>query len=140
MSQALTLIKKAKIIIYALLILVVAPLYIYFMLPVLSPWFIGLPLEIFFISIIIATLEIQFVKSVKSGLFVAASSAAILSILYIAIMLIAGMPMFRAEKFHKLLGEVKDGKNFSTDVSPVSPDKIRIVDKEELRKKAESKK
>jgi hypothetical protein len=130
MSQALTLIKKAKIIIYALLILVVAPLYIYFMLPVLSPWFIGLPLEIFFISIIIATLEIQFVKSVKSGLFVAASSAAILSILYIAIMLIAGMPMFRAEKFHKLLGEVKDGKNFSTDVSPVSPDKIRIVDKD----------
>ena len=130
MSQALTLIKKAKIIIYALLILVVAPLYIYFMLPVLSPWFIGLPLEIFFISIIIATLEIQFVKSVKSGLFVAASSAAILSMLYIAIMLIAGMPMFRAEKFHKLLGEVKDGKNFSTDVSPVSPDKIRIVDKD----------
>ena len=130
MSIALSLIKKAKLALYLVLIFVVAPLYIYFNLPVISPWFIGLPLEIFFISIIIATLEVQVVKSGKSAAFGLAALFAVLSLLYIVIMLVAGMPMFRAEKYHKLLGEVKDGKSFSTDVSPVSPDKIRIVDKE----------
>jgi hypothetical protein len=130
MSDALSLIKKAKIVIYALLILVVAPLYIYLSLPVISPWFIGLPLEIFFISIAIAAIELQVSRKKASALLGVAGLFAILSILYIGIMILSGLPMFRAAKYHKLLGEVKDGKSFSADVSPVSPDKIRIVDKD----------
>ncbi len=130
MSDALSLIKKAKIVIYALLILVVAPLYIYLSLPVISPWFIGLPLEIFFISIAIAAIELQVSRKKASALLGVAGLFAVLSILYIGVMILSGLPMFRATKYHKLLGEVKDGKSFSADVSPVSPDKIRIVDKD----------
>jgi hypothetical protein len=130
MSDALTLLRRAKLAVYAVLIIIVAPAYLYLNLPVISPWFIGLPLEILFISIMIAALEVQILKGQKSGLFVGAVVTAVISLIYIISMTIAGLPMFRAEKYHKLLGQVKDGESFSADVSPVSPDKIRVVDKD----------
>lgn len=130
MSDALTLLRRAKLAVYAVLIIIVAPAYLYLNLPVISPWFIGLPLEILFISIMIAAFEVQILKGQKSGLFVGAVVTAVLSLIYIVSMTMAGLPMFRAEKYHKLLGQVKDGESFSADVSPVSPDKIRIVDKD----------
>ncbi len=129
MSDALTILRKTKLFIYLIMIVLVAPLYLYLNLPVISPWFIGLPLEVLFISVMIAILEVQILKGQKSGLFVVALIVAVLSLIYIGTMSLAGMAIFRAEKYHKLIGEVKDGKSFSADVSPVSPDKIRIVDK-----------
>jgi hypothetical protein len=130
MSDALTILRKTKLFVYIFLIVVVAPAYVYFNLPVISPWFMGLPLEIFFISLMITALEIQVLKGQKSGLFFTALGTAVIALLYIVIMSLAGLPMFRADKYHKLLGEVKEGKSFAQDLAPVAPDKIRIVDKD----------
>lgn len=130
MSLAISLVRRVKLFIYLFLIIIVAPAYIYLNMPVISPWFSGLPFEIMFISMMIAALEIKVVKGQKSGLMFTAVGVAVLSLLYIVIMTLAGLPIFRAEKYHKLLGEVKNGESFSKDVAPVSPDKIRIIDKD----------
>lgn len=122
--------KRAKIIIYLVLIFVVGPLYLYFNLPVISPWFAGLPMEILFISLLITILEVRVVKKQKSGLFIGAAIIALVSLLYIIFMSAAGMPIFRAQKYHKLLGDVQQGENFSKDIAPISTDKIRIVDQD----------
>jgi hypothetical protein len=120
--------RRAKIIVYLVLIFVIGPMYLYFNLPVISPWFAGLPLEILFISLLITILEVRLVKKQKSGLFIGAAIVALISLIYIIFMSAAGMPIFRAQKYHKLLGEVKEGESFSEDIAPISTDKIRIVD------------
>jgi hypothetical protein len=134
MSNAQNILRSIKIFIYLILILVVGPLYLYVNLPVISPWFIGLPLEVLFISVAIAALEIKVVKGQKSIPMVLAVLVALLATLYIGFMTIAGMPMFRAEKYRTLLGKVNEGKSFSKDVQPVAADKIRIVDKDVARR------
>jgi hypothetical protein len=123
-------IRMGKLFIYLFLILIVAPLYLYLTLPVLSPWFQGLPTEILFISIIITLLEVKVVKGQKSLVFGIALLTAVISFLYLVVMNIASMELFRAEDYRKLLGEVKEGKSFTEDVAPVASDKIRIVDQD----------
>lgn len=129
-SRAFDLVRRAKIIIYLILILVVAPTYLYFNLPVLSPWFIGLPMEVLFLALMISVLEVQVVKSKKSAMFMIAASVAALSLIYIIAVGVSGMPIFRANAYRNLLGEVKDGENFSRDIAPTAADKIRIVDEQ----------
>ncbi len=134
MSNSSTLImktlKRAKIIIYLILLLVVGPLYLYFSLPVISPWFAGLPVGVLFLSMLIAIMEIRVVKGQKSGIFVAAVIVALLTLIYIIGMSMAGLPMFRAQKYHKLLGEVQEEESFSKDIAPIAIDKIRIIDQD----------
>jgi hypothetical protein len=74
------------------------------------------------------------IKGQKKGAFITALLIMIISLIYIGVMSVAGMPMFRADKYHQLLGEVKEGKSFSEDVTPVAADKIRIVDKDVARR------
>jgi hypothetical protein len=134
MNIQISTIRNLKLVIYLVLVFVIAPLYVYVNLPVISPWFIGLPLEVFFLSMVVVGLEVQVIKGQKKGAFITALLIMIISLIYIGVMSIAGMPMFRADKYHQLLGEVKEGKSFSEDVTPVAADKIRIVDKEVARR------
>ena len=134
MNIQISTIRNLKLVIYLVLVFVIAPLYVYVNLPVISPWFIGLPLEVFFLSMVVVGLEVQVIKGQKKGAFITALLIMIISLIYIGVMSVAGMPMFRADKYHQLLGEVKEGKSFSEDVTPVAADKIRIVDKEVARR------
>jgi len=86
-------IRMGKLFIYLFLILIVAPLYLYLTLPVLSPWFQGLPTEILFISIIITLLEVKVVKGQKSLVFGIALLTAVISFLYLVVMNIASMEL-----------------------------------------------
>ena len=134
MNIQISTIRNLKLVIYLVLVFVIAPLYVYVNLPVISPWFIGLPLEVFFLSMVVVGLEVQVIKGQKKGAFITALLIMIISLIYIGVMSVAGMPMFRADKYHQLLGEVKEGKSFSEDVTPVAADKIRIVDKDVARR------
>lgn len=129
-SRALNLVRRAKTILYLILVLVIAPTYLYFNLPVINPWFIGLPMEVLIISLTIAMLEIQVLKGQRSTVFMIAASIAAISLIYMLSMGIVGLPIFRANAYHQLLGEVKEGESFSKDIAAISVDKIRIVDED----------
>ncbi len=116
--------------IYVVFLIVVAPLYLYISLPVLNPWFIGLPIGIFFISLVIVGLELRVINKRKTILFKLASLTALATIIYIMVVSLASWEGFRAKKYQSLIGEVKLSDNFAKEVPPVDLDKIRIIDQE----------
>jgi hypothetical protein len=130
---------KAKFWIYLVLIILAG---FYFYLPVINFNFVDLPLLLivcFFIVVFtqmrninwkdIMNIKVQIVKKTQSLKFVGYAIAALL--VYILFMqLILSPKVFRADSYQSLLGEVKEGGDFNTDITPIAVDKIRIVDKE----------
>jgi hypothetical protein len=130
---------KAKFWIYLVLIILAG---FYFYLPVINFNFIDLPVLLIICLFIIVFIQlrninwqdtknigVQFFKKLKSikiiGYFVAA-----LLIYIVFNKLILSPKIFRAGSYQNLLGAVKEGGDFNTDITPIAVDKIRIVDKE----------
>ena len=113
---------------YLFLLLIVLPLYTYLFMPVWSFSFAGLPFEIFIFSLLFAVLETNSKGISKLG--AAAVVTALLSFVYLLFMWLGSWGMFRWQSYRDLIGEVKQGESLSADLSPVSLDQIRIVDKD----------
>ena len=119
-----------------ILILFVAFLLFYVNLPVLSYGFLGLP----FILLILAILTLLLFTKMEVGadkkvrvltkpnrliyFFIAA-----LLIYMVAFPLFTSLPILRSESFKNLIGKVKTGDKIANHISPISIDKIRVVDK-----------
>jgi hypothetical protein len=116
--------------IYVVFLIVVAPLYLYMNMPVLNPWFIGLPIGIFFISLIIIGLELRVINKRKTILFKIASLLSLVTLAYIMVVSLMSWEGFRAMKYQGLIGEVQLSDNFAKEVPPVDLDQIRIIDQE----------
>ncbi|MCP5501650.1 MAG: hypothetical protein H7A25_17240 [Leptospiraceae bacterium] len=105
---------------------IIAILYFYLFLPVLNYGFFGLP-----IGIILIFSPIVITESAKRNiLFYSSIAFLVLSIFYMSIYsFITTSPLFRAASYRSLIGKVEERQNFSEDVSPVSTEKIRIIDR-----------
>lgn len=117
-------------IIYGLCILIIAPLYLYINLPVLNPWFINLPVGVFFIAVAIAIVELRHIRTKRTVLFNLASLTAVLSVLYILLMSVATWEGFRAKAYQGLIGEIKLSEDFQNEIPQVDLKDIRIIDQE----------
>lgn len=129
-SPFMNFVNKLVKFIYVVFLIIVFPLYLYINLPVLNPWFIGLPIGIFFISLVIVGLELRVINKKKTLLFKLASLVSLLTIAYIMIVSLMSWEGFRAMKYQGLIGEVKLSENFAEEVPPVDLEEIRIVDQE----------
>ncbi len=121
-----------KRLLYALFILIAAPIYLYATLPVLNFWFISFAWGLLMVSIVVVFLEIVFIKRSSGWLLYTAGTVAVFSILHLLFTSLFSSEMFRAGSYQQLLGSVKTVKatEFSGDVAPVSLDKIRIIDQD----------
>lgn len=129
-SPFMNFINKLVKLIYGVFLIIVAPLYLYINLPVLNPWFIGLPMGVVLISLIIVGLELRVINKRKTILFKLATLTTLLTIAYIMVVSLMSWEGFRAKKYQSLIGEVKLSENFAEEVPPVDLEEIRIVDQE----------
>lgn len=115
---------------YGIFLLIVGPIYLYMNLPVINMWFLGVPVGLFLISLAIVVIELRGLATKKTVMLKIASVVAVLMIVYIMVMSLATWEGFRSEAYKGLIGEVieKEKTDFSSDISPIATDKIRIVD------------
>jgi hypothetical protein len=118
-------------------LLVILFLLFYFVLPVINYGFIGLPIILLIITIIIFLMitsyklvnqkKIQMVKKPNKLIYIVFG----LLLFYLLILpLFTSLPMFRSSSYKNLIGKVSDGKSISNHIAPISIDKIRVVDKD----------
>ncbi len=130
---------KAKFWIYLVIIILLG---FYFYLPVINFNFIDLPVLIIVCLLITVFIQLRnidwrdtkniatlFFKKLKSVKIIGYCIGALL-VYILFTKLILGPKMFRASSYQSLLGNVKEGGDFNTDITPIAVDKIRIVDKE----------
>ena len=129
-SPAMRAINRLVQFIYIVFLIIIAPLYLYMSLPVLNPWFIGLPVGVFFISLVIIMLELRVINKRKTILFKLSTLTALATIVYIMVVSVMSWEGFRAMKYQSLIGEVKLSENFAEEVPPVDLSEIRIIDQE----------
>ncbi|MCH2043183.1 MAG: hypothetical protein MK212_03525 [Saprospiraceae bacterium] len=120
---------KAKIVLYAIFLIAILPLYLYFAMPVLNMWFLDFAMGIFFVSIAVVSVEIVLNRK-SSILMKITSSFGVLTILYVLIIGLGTWDLFRAKSYYNLIGEVKQGNSFSEEIKQVDISDIRIVDQE----------
>ncbi|MFK7797966.1 MAG: hypothetical protein AB8E82_10975 [Aureispira sp.] len=129
-SPAMRAINRFVQFIYIVFLIIIAPLYLYTSLPVLNPWFIGLPVGVFFISLVIIMLELRVINKRKTILFSLSTLTAMATIVYIMVVSVLSWEGFRAMKYQSLIGEIKLSENFAKEVPPVDLSEIRIIDQE----------
>lgn len=129
-SPAMRVLNRFVQFIYIVFLIVIAPLYLYMNLPVLNPWFIGLPVGVFFISLVIIILELRVINKKKTVLFGLSTLTAMATIVYIMVVSVMSWEGLRAMKYQSLIGEVKLSENFGEEVPPVDLSEIRIIDQE----------
>lgn len=117
-------------VLYGTFLLVVAPIYLYVNMPVLNPWFLSLPIGVFFISLLVIVLELRVINRRKTWLFKLATLTAFLTLLYIILISISGWEGFRAHSYQKLIGDIRLSENFAAEIPPVPLDQIRIIDQQ----------
>jgi hypothetical protein len=130
---------KAKFWIYLVIIILLG---FYFYLPVINFNFIDLPVLIMVCLLITVLIQLRnidwrdtrnlatvFFKKLKSIKLIGYCIGALL-VFILFTKLILGPKIFRASSYQSLLGAVKEGGDFNTDITPIAVDKIRIVDKE----------
>ena len=129
-SAAINWLNRLAQILYGTFLLIVAPIYLYLSLPVLNPWFLSLPIGIFFISILVLVLELRVINRRKTWLFKLSTLTAVATLLYIVVISIIGWEGFRARSYQHLIGEIRLSENFAEEVPPVPLDQIRIIDQQ----------
>jgi hypothetical protein len=127
-----SLLTKAKRVLYALFLLIIAPIYMYLSLPVMNFWFFSFPLGLLMISCFIGVFEIGMTKGKSTIIFKIAATVFALSALHIVITSVASWALFRSASYRELIGVVKESEsgNFSKDIAPVSLEQVRIIDQE----------
>lgn len=133
-SPIITWLNRLVQLLYGIFLLIVAPLYLYLNLPVLNPWFIGLPVGVFFISLLVIVLELRVINRRKTVLFRIATVLAVGTLLYILVVSIAGWEGFRARSYQQLIGDVRLSDNFAEEVPQVPLEEIRVIDQEIARR------
>jgi hypothetical protein len=73
------------------------------------------------------TKQVKFVSKPNKILFVLAG---VLLVYCIALPFVTSLKMFRSDSYQKLIGEVKNGQKITNHITPISIDKIRVVDEE----------
>lgn len=123
--------RKFKNIIYAIGLLIGIPVYLYIQMPVINIWFISFPISLLVIFGIIFLLEFNFFKR-QSFLFKFSGFAIIVLLLHIGITYVASLPIFRANSYRDLIGNIqeKGALDFSKDLAPISLENVRIIDEQ----------
>lgn len=117
-----------KNIFYIGFLIIFVPFYIYFNTPIINLWFPEFSFSIIWITAIAITLEV--LNQRRGWLFKTATTTAVITGIYIVIMTVSSWAMFRASAYRSLIGEVKQGENFSENIAPISVENIRIVDED----------
>lgn len=121
-----------------LFVVIVAFLFIYFSMPVLSYGFTKLPLLLVFVLLLLVIIGLRFevapvtkqvkLRSKPSKVLLYLVGA--LLIYVIAFPIFTSLPLFRSNDFKKLIGTVKNGDKISKHIAPISMDEIRVVDED----------
>lgn len=118
-----------------LILLVIAFLFFYFGMPVISYGFVQLPIMLFILVSVAITLMLDSqtvgkkvtIKLSKAHKFLFGAAALIL--LYITIIpLFTTAPMFHSKSYREMVGKVHDGKDMANHIAPISINKVRVVD------------
>lgn len=125
-----------KITIRIVLFLLIAFLFFYFGLPVLNFGFFQLPILVFLLVVLATLFSMKFQaydNGQKVKLLKYPPKFLWISILVVLAYMVLGplftsMPMFRAESYRELIGNVKTGEKISNHIAPISIDEIRVVD------------
>jgi hypothetical protein len=126
--------KHLKIILF---LAVLAGILFYVNLPVLNYGFTGIGV-IFALLLVLYILLSMGVTTDASGKNFRVSSKPnvfvlllfVLVLVYITVLpLLTSAPIFHTSKYQKLIGKVDNGQKISTQIAPISMDKIRVVDK-----------
>ncbi len=120
-----------------LLFLVVTFVLFYFNLPVLQYGFIGLPVILLVLCLLLLALfskvavgankQLVFLEKPKKIFLV---FAGLLLAYLILFPLATSLPIFRSESYKKLIGTVVDGKKIAKHIAPISINEIRVVDED----------
>lgn len=120
-----------------LLFLVVTFVLFYFNLPVLQYGFIGLPVILLVLCLLLLALfskvavgankQLVFLEKPKKIFLVFAGLIVAYLILF---PLATSLPIFRSESYKKLIGTVVDGKKIAKHIAPISINEIRVVDED----------
>ncbi len=117
-------------------ILFSAFLLFYFILPVINFGFLGVPLILLFLVIMLMIISTRFEMTHQgTKMKVLQSPKRFLVIIMLAILLyitlgpiLTSLPMFRSQAYRSLIGKVNEGDQLSKHIAPISLDKIRVVD------------
>lgn len=124
---------KLPVYLLAFLYLLAILVYSYISFPVLSYGFSELPIILMFFSIPFFGLYFgqTTIKSKDKPIFKAIMGIGVVSGLYaIGWAAIVSWAIFRADDYRNLIGDVKVGESFASEVAPVSTENIRIVDEQ----------
>jgi hypothetical protein len=117
-----------KRITYLIFLIIVAPVYAYVSLPVLNIWFSSFTIGVIIVSACVAALEGVLLKRETSKLFKISLATSVLFGLFLGVMSLASLEMFRASAYRGLIGTVTEGEHFTKDIAPISLEDIRIID------------
>lgn len=112
----------------------------YIGMPTLAYGWFGIPFALTILSLVILVVTF-FSQDHDENVFAFIGSFVILGFSLIALLvvpLITTWSAFHAEKYRALLGEVKESQ-FSSDVAPIDPTTVRLVDQRQAKKLAETK-
>lgn len=131
-SKAASLLSLSKKILYAFVLFIALPLYLYISMPTLNFWFFSFPVGVATIAMTVAVLELSLAGRKSSLLAKISIFVLVLAILHIAITSLASWGLFRASAYRGLIGTVaeKESRDFSNNIAPVSLDQVRIIDQE----------
>ncbi len=120
-----------------ILLVLVAFLLFYFNLPVINYGFLGFPVILLVLSVLVMVLftklelgankKIQLLEKPKS-IFLILTGFILIYMLVFPVF--TSLPMFRSESYKNLIGNVVDGKKISKHIAPISIDEIRVVDED----------
>lgn len=117
-------------------------LFVYLGLPTLAYGFIGLPLLILCVGLIITlfgNLSKEHDRNNSSfGLTAGIGIAGLGLLFFIVVPIFSTWGLFYHEDYRALIGEVQESK-FSADVTPIDPKAVRLVDQTQAKKLAETK-
>jgi hypothetical protein len=131
-SKAASLLSMGKKILYAFVLFIALPLYLYISMPTLNFWFFSFPVGVATIAMTVAVLELSLAGRKSSLLAKISVFVLVLAILHIAITSVASWGLFRSSAYRGLIGTVaeKESRDFSNNIAPVSLDQVRIIDQE----------
>ena len=126
---------KRRILNFIISIAVIA-VFAYVQLPVLKPDFTSFYVTLIAFFILFGFLNLD-VKSVTMNPFTKTSKisfglAALVSVFILVIPFVTSIPFLHASSYRALLGKVSES-TFTTDISPVNVEDIRLVDEENAR-------
>lgn len=119
------------------ILVLIAFLFFYIGMPVINYGFIKLPVMLLALLLLAALLTINIKKNGAkatvhfSRLHGILFKAALIILAYITLVpLFSTLPLFRSEAYRSLIGEVKKGKDMANHITPISINKVRVVDEE----------